>query len=71
MTAKKLDQFMTDYFRGEETISVNANWLQMQLRQLETLKRVTAKQGERLALLDALNEFRELQCPEYYLDLKV
>ena len=69
MSPKTLDQFMTDYFRGDDNISVNANWLQMQLRQLETLKRLSIKQGERLALLDSLNELRE-QYPNYYLDLK-
>ena len=32
-----IDQFMCDYFKEDETITVNANWLQKQLVELNQL----------------------------------
>ena len=63
MENKELDQFMIDYFSQGETILVDCSWLQAQLIQLESLKRVNRTIRERLMLLDALNECREYDMP--------
>jgi hypothetical protein len=70
MENKELDQFMVDYFSKGETIAVDCSWLQSQLIQLESLKRVNRTIRERLCLLDALNECREYDIPEYRLNIK-
>ena len=70
MENKELDQFMIDYFSRGETILVDCSWLQAQLIQLESLKRVNRTIRERLMLLDALNECREYDMPNYRLNIK-
>ena len=70
MENKELEQFMVDYFSKGETISVDCSWLQGQLIQLESLKRVNRTIRERLMLLDALNECREYDMPNYRLNIK-
>jgi hypothetical protein len=71
MENKELDQFMCDHFSKGETIAVDCKWLQKQLMQLESLKRVNRTISERLCLLDALNECRDYDMPDYKLNIKV
>ena len=70
MENKELEQFMVDYFSQRETISVDCSWLQGQLIQLESLKRANRTIRERLMLLDALNEWKEYNMPNYILNIK-
>lgn len=67
MRDKKLSQFMCDYFKDGETIEVDCNWLQKQLRELEQLKRDRLYLNNRLSLLEALKAISE---PNYKLDIK-
>ena len=67
MKDKELDAFMRDYFRNDEEISVNCNWLQDQLRLLSELERTNHKL---LDIIEIKNELLAIKEPKYRLNVR-
>ena len=67
MKDKELDAFMRDYFRNDEEIAVNCNWLQDQLRLLSELERTNHKL---LDIIEIKNELLAIKEPKYRLNVR-
>ncbi len=72
--SKEYDQFLCDYLIPGSTVSVDANWLQAQLRDLEVLK---VKQKNRQQVHEELRQLRQenrelrQMIPEFHLNVRV
>jgi hypothetical protein len=61
---------MCDWFPNNHEVAINACWLQEQLRELEECKRIIHKLRHKNEVLQALQLVKDLDYPEYRIDVK-
>lgn len=70
MTVKQIEQFRCDYFGKDEEIAVNCVWLQQLLASNDKLTRqITALHNEN-DLLKSRLAMRDIDIPQYRLDVR-
>lgn len=72
MEVKELDQFLVDYFEKGAIVSVDARWLQQQLRELEEQRRknvVVKSYKQKITELREEIMFLRATRPKYHLDI--
>jgi hypothetical protein len=70
METKELEQLLCDYFASSDEISVNARWLQDELKTIAAMKRDIESLINKNDILRAVSVIREYDCPKYRLNIK-